>query len=198
VALGYWEDRQKANPSDASALRKLSSIERMAGNYDGALKWDYKRVALANDPKVKVRALVQIGQLQYSRLTKSSLIDDARLQVADSGIAALQEAIALQPNNVSLQSLIATVYQFRSLAQQSGWARSMDIASQRAHLFRRKDLMAAAKAKAAAANPKGAGSKSGAASPPSPAGKATTTSKPAAGKAASETQPSGVSNAGEE
>jgi len=159
IALKYWDDVRQKDPTSTLALRKLSSIERMAGRYDDALKWDYARVKLATDPKDKVRALVQIGQLQYSRLTKSKLVDAERLQVADSGIAALQEALVLQPENASLHSLMATIYQFRALAQQSGWARGVDIASERYHHLRRKELSDAAKAKAAKDAPKGAAPK---------------------------------------
>ncbi len=153
TALAYWEEQRKADPKNARALRKLGSIQRMAGNYDEALKWDYARVELATDPKDKVRALVQIGQLQYSRLTKTTLVDYDRLAVADSGIAALQQAAELQPENPNLHSLMATIYQFRALAHQSGWARGVDIASQRYHHLKRKELADAAKAKAAAEAP---------------------------------------------
>ncbi len=153
VALAYWEDVRQQDPKSIRALRKLGSIQRMAGNYDEALRWDYARVELASDPKDKVRALVQIGQLQYSRLTKSTMVDWERLEVADSGIAALQQATALQPENANIHSLMATIYQFRALAHQSGWARSIDIGSQRYHHLQRKKLADAAKAKAAGATP---------------------------------------------
>lgn len=149
VALAYWERQRASDPQNTRALRKLGSIQRMAGNYDEALKWDYARVELATEPKDKVRALVQIGQLQYSRLTKATMVDEERLQVADSGIAALQQAIELQPENANLHSLMATIYQFRALAHQTGWARTIDVASQRYHHLRRKELADAAKAKAA-------------------------------------------------
>ncbi len=154
TAIEFWEKKLAADSNDIKALRKLGSIQRMVGNYEEALKLDYRRVELAKDPKDKVRALVQIGQLQYSRLTKSTLIDHERLQVADSGLAALQQAVALQPDNPNLHSLMATIYQFRSLAHESGWARGADIASQRYHHLRRKELADAAKAKAAAEAPK--------------------------------------------
>ena len=44
---------------------------------------------------------------------------------------------------------MATIYQFRSLAHQTGWARTIDTASQRYHHLQRKELADAAKAKAA-------------------------------------------------
>ncbi|MCP4444333.1 MAG: hypothetical protein GY811_03180 [Myxococcales bacterium] len=173
VALAYWEEMRTADPKSTRALRKLGSIQRMAGNYDEALKWDYARVELASDPKDKVRALVQIGQLQYSRLTKSTMVDAERLQVADSGIAALQHALKLQPENANLYSLMATIYQFRALAHQAGWARGIDIASQRYHHLQRKKLADAAKAKAApptAEVPEGSAPAKNSKETPTPAG----------------------------
>lgn len=146
VALAYWEKVRAKDPKDHRALAKLSSIERMAGRYDDALAYDYARVELATDPKDKVRALVQIGQLQYSRLTKVSMVDHERLAVADSGLEALHTALTLQPNNANIHSLMATIYQFRALAQETGWARTLDLASQRYHHIKRKELADAAAA----------------------------------------------------
>jgi tetratricopeptide (TPR) repeat protein len=153
VALAYWEAERVANPGSVAPIRKLGTIQRLAGNYEEALKWDYARVELAKEPKDKVLALVQIGQLQYSRLAKSTMIDDERVEVADSGIDALQQALAIQPNNAKLHSLIATIYQFRALAHQTGWAQLADIASQRYHHIKRKSLADAAKAKQAKEGP---------------------------------------------
>lgn len=149
VALDYWEKRRAADPGSLAPIRKLGTIQRLAGNYDEALKWDYARVELSKTPKEKVLALVQIGQLQYSRLAKSTMIDEERVTVADSGIQALQQALELQPDNAKLHSLIATIYQFRALAHQTGWAQLADMASQRYHHIKRKALADAAKAKQA-------------------------------------------------
>jgi tetratricopeptide (TPR) repeat protein len=149
VALQYWEAERVKNPESLAPIRKLGTIQRLAGNYEEALKWDYARVELSTTPKDKVLALVQIGQLQYSRLAKSTMVDAERVAVADSGIAALQRALSLQPENAKLHSLIATIYQFRSLAHQAGWAQLADTASQRYHHIKRKALADAAKAKQA-------------------------------------------------
>ncbi len=153
VALAYWQEQREANPESLAPIRKLGTIQRLDGNYDEALKWDYLRVKMAKEPKDKVLALVQIGQLQYSRLAKQTMIDHERIAVADSGIQALSQALAIQPDNAKLHSLIATIYQFRALAHQAGWAQLTDIASQRYHHIKRKSLADAAKAKQAKTGP---------------------------------------------
>jgi tetratricopeptide (TPR) repeat protein len=147
VALDYWEKQRAKDPKALGPIRKLGSIQRLAGNYDEALKWDYMRVDLSSTDEEKVLALVQIGQLQYSRLAKSTMIDAERVEVADSGIQALQAALALQPDNIKAHSVIATIYQFRALAHQAGWAQLADTASQRYYNLKRKKLADAAKAK---------------------------------------------------
>lgn len=183
VALAYWEEQRSAAPDDLRPIRKLGSIQRLAGNYDEALKWDYKRVEMSKAPKDKVLALVQIGQLQYSRLTKSSMIDAERLAVADSGIEALQQALAIQPDNMKLHSIMATIYQFRALAHQTSWARLADSASQRYHHIKRKELADAAKAKQAASSSNGSAAPAGqnpGADAPGNSNAATDGTKPAA------------------
>jgi len=147
VALSYWEERRAAQPNEVGPIRKLGEIQRQAGNYDEALKWDYKRVEMAKSPEAKALALSQIGQLQYSRLSKSDMIDAERLAVADSGLAAFQDALKIQPDNPKHHSMMATIYQFRALAHQTQWAQLADTASQRYHHLRRKELTDAAKAK---------------------------------------------------
>ncbi len=149
-ALAFWMDVRKKDPKNPNALRQLGSIERLRGNYEEAIRWDYLRVEEATDPKKKVQILVGIGQLQYSRLAKKKegllvLMDEQRLQAADIGVAALQKAIAIAPKNASAHSLLATVYQYRSFAHLNGWGRLVDTASQRHHASIRDSLSKAKK-----------------------------------------------------
>lgn len=153
-AVAFWEAALKKDPTNRKVLGKLGTIQRQAGNYSEALKWDYRRVELAKDPKDKARALFDIGNLQYRRLTKSTLLDAERIAVADSGISAMVRALELQPKNAQIHSLLATMYQFRALAHQTSWARLIDQASQRHHHIRRKELVDAQKAEANKHKPK--------------------------------------------
>ena len=77
-------------------------------------------------------------------------MDEERLEAADIGVAALQKAIAIAPQNASAHSLLATVYQYRSFAHYNGWGRLVDTASQRQQASIRDSLSKKAKAKKAA------------------------------------------------
>ncbi|MBL4632645.1 MAG: hypothetical protein JKY56_02160 [Kofleriaceae bacterium] len=155
-ALAFWKGVRDTDPTNPNALRQLGSIQRMAGNYEEAIRWDYLRVDEAKDDKKKVQILVGIGQLQYSRLSKKEdsnlkLIDGERLVVADIGVEALQKAITINPKNASAHSLLATIYQYRSFAHLNGWGKLVDISSQRYHASQRDSFSKKARAKSKAA-----------------------------------------------
>ena len=132
-ALAYWEQVRAKDPEDPIILARLADINRLAGRHDQALDWLEKRVELESDSAGKVRGYIDIAQLQWSRLTKPELVDEERVQVADSGIAALQKAWELNSDNPQVQSLMGSLYQFRALAHGASWARTVDAAAQRYH-----------------------------------------------------------------
>lgn len=144
-ALSYWHAQLEKRPKDVEVLQRLGTINRQAGRYDEALKWDYARADAATDDAHRVKAYIDIAQLQYSRLTKPELVDAERLAAADAGVAALQKAIALQPKNPDLYSLLGSLYQFRALTHYSSWARVIEAASQRHHQIQRNELVKALK-----------------------------------------------------
>lgn len=132
-ALAYWDEIRSGDPENPRVLARLADINRLAGRHDKALEWLRKRVEVEKDEDGKVRGYVDIAQLQWSRLTKPELVDAERLAVADSGIAALQKAISIHPDNPQLMSLMGSLYQFRALAHGASWARTVEAAAQRHH-----------------------------------------------------------------
>lgn len=164
-ALEYWLAQLEARPGDIQVLQRLGTINRQAGRYDEALRWDYQRADVAKDDAHRVKAYVDIAQLQYSRLTKPDLVDAERLAVVDGGIAALQKALALQPDNPDLYSLLGTLYQFRALAHYTTWARVAEAASQRHYQVQRNELVEKLKAQQAAQQASSGAGSSGDVSP---------------------------------
>lgn len=132
-ALAYWEGVRAKDSDNPVVLARLADINRLAGRHDKALEWLSKRVDMETDTAGKVRGFIDIAQLQWSRLTKPELVDEERLRVADSGIAALQKAYELNSENPQIQSLMGSLYQFRALAHGASWARTVDAAAQRYH-----------------------------------------------------------------
>ena len=152
-AIGYWTKELDKSPGDAKILNKLSTINRQAKRYDDALAWDQKRLDAAKDNKEKFKVYRDIAQLQYSRLTKASLLDDERLEVADSGIAALQKAISFNPEANDVYGLMATLYQFRALSHFSTWGQTIDTASQSFYQKKHRQLQLASKEALATGTP---------------------------------------------
>ena len=161
-ALAYWEGVLAKNPDNRDVLEKLANINRQAGQYDKALEWHTKRAELETDPGAKAKAYLDIGQMEWSRLVKSDLVDEERIQVADTGLAALQRAAKIDPSNPLVESLTGSLYQFRALAHQASWARAVESASQRFHQVRFTQLKKAQVKKAAQGAP------SASATPPAP------------------------------
>lgn len=136
TAIAYWESVRAKNPDDPIVLARLADINRLAGRFDKALEWLEKRVEVEKDEAGKVRGYVDIAQVQWSRLTNPDLVDAERLVVADSGLAALQKAWKINQDNQLIQSLMGSIYQFRSLAHGASWARVVEAAAQRYHQIR--------------------------------------------------------------
>jgi len=151
-ALKYWMAQLEEHPDDSEVLMRLGTINRQAMRYDEALRWDYRRAETAPDKAHKVKAYSDIAQLQYGRLTKSDLVDDKRIAIADSGIAALQKALELAPEEPNLHSLLGSLYQFRSLSHYSTWGRLAEVASQRYYQVRRNERIGLFRARSAAPN----------------------------------------------
>ncbi len=130
-ALDYWKKVLANNPNDPGVLARLADVNRAAGNYEEAIGWLHKRVDVETDDGGKVKAYMDIANVQYSRLTNSSLVDEERLAVADSALAALNNAIKINPDNAQLYGLTAVVFQFRAQGHGASWARLVEGASQR-------------------------------------------------------------------
>lgn len=135
-AIAYWSDVQAKNPQDRSVLEKLANIYRQAGQFDKAHEWHSKRADMETDRGAKVKAYLDIAQMEWSRLQKPEVIDFERLTVADIGIAALQKAEALDPKHALVQSLMGSLYQHRSIAHGAHWAKGVEAAAQKFHQAR--------------------------------------------------------------
>lgn len=144
VALAYWQDVLAKNPDNSDVIEKLANINRQAGQYGKALEWHYKRADLAKDDAHRVKAYLDVAQMQWSRLQKPELVDYERLAVVDVGLAALQKAAALDPDHGQVQSLLGSMFQHRGLAHRSSWAQAVESASQRYHQVRFTEIRKAA------------------------------------------------------
>jgi tetratricopeptide (TPR) repeat protein len=150
-ARDYWTTRLEEFPDNRSIMQMLANIERQAGEFSSAIAWHHKRLDLVSEDRDKIEVLIDIAQLQLSRLRNVEVVGAERAAIADVAIAALQQAAELDPEHVMVQSFLGSIYQLRALAHGASWARKVDLAASRIHLRRWRELNEAAQAAVAPA-----------------------------------------------
>jgi tetratricopeptide (TPR) repeat protein len=186
-ATAYWEGLLKDKPNDAAIMGNLAGIEGKAGNWRKSIEW-YNRVAeVTNDQSSKVHTYQYIGNLAWHKLNSRTLVGAETIELADRGIGARQRAAEIQPKNVGLVSLQASIYNFRSTAHGASWAASIDRASQQ-ELSKQAHVLAE-EAKKAQGQPTGAPATPGtpagtAVTPPAGSGSGAPAATPSGGSAA--------------
>jgi len=134
-ALGFLEKQHRANPRDVMIVSSLGVVSSRAGDFASALRWYEKRADLLPG-EAKARYL--IGTLCWEHLYKnSSIVGADRVRIADRGIAALQQAVKLQPGSPG-ESLtyINLLFRERAKGQDNPTARERDMEQARQYYRR--------------------------------------------------------------
>lgn len=154
-ALQYWERELAKEPNNTEIIGILAGTNRQAQRWDKAIEWNMRQVEIEKEPAAKASAYKAVAGLMVSRLRgrQHQLIGEERLQLADTGIAALQKAAALTPDDPDVQTALGFLYGERSLGQMSTWAQIVEIAAARHHYKRWSALNKAAKAQTGGAAP---------------------------------------------
>jgi tetratricopeptide (TPR) repeat protein len=153
-ALAYWQNEHEADPKNRDVMGQMASINLKAGNFDETIKWIVLDAEVAPNTEGKVKTLVGVGNVVWSKLSnKEKVVGAERIHVADTGISACQKVLGLDPNNVECQGLLAAIFNFRSLAHGASWAAGIDRASSQNHAQKHRVLLEEAKKKAAAEQP---------------------------------------------
>ncbi|MCC6752204.1 MAG: tetratricopeptide repeat protein [Deltaproteobacteria bacterium] len=125
AALAFLLEQHRRHPKDVSVVSSLGMVASKAGRFDEALGWYEKRAALQpKDPQ----AHHLIGSLCWQRLHKNAAVTgEARLKVANRGIAALERAVALRPDYGEALVFINLLYRERALGQPDAAAKERDL-----------------------------------------------------------------------
>ena len=166
-ALGYWEGLLKDKPNDPDIMGNLAGINLKANEWRKSIEWYLKVADAATETSAKVAAYQFIGNVAWSKLNSKALTATDSVEIADRGIGALQKASALQPENPKPIGLMASIFNFRGVAQGASGAAALDRAT--AQDLQHASRVLNEKAKKAAGTPAPAPPKGGAATNPNPA-----------------------------
>lgn len=130
-AIAFWEKEHEKAPKDTSVIEQIADLEYKRGEWRKAIEWLEKSVAVADTPDTKASAFGQIGTLCFLRLLsgKDTIQGAERIALADTGIAALQKGLSLQPKNMQLVSTLASLNQQRAFASGSRIGFHIDLAA---------------------------------------------------------------------
>lgn len=159
-ALAYWQKEHDADPKNRDIMGQLASINLKAQRFDETIKWIRMDADAAPNQEGKIKTLVQVGNVVWAKLaarkptdnpiiTVPTVIGAERIHVADVGIGALMEVLAMDANNVESLGLIAAIYNFRATAHGVSWAAAIDRASSQTYGARQRVLLDEAKKKQA-------------------------------------------------
>jgi tetratricopeptide (TPR) repeat protein len=144
-AIKFLEGQHRKNPRDVKVVSSLGQVASKAGDFKSALKWYEKRAALLPG-EAKARYL--IGTVCWEHLYKNKgVVGAARVQIADRGIAALEQAIELEPATPG-ESLtyINLLYRERAKGQDDPAVKERDMAKAREYYEKAVAAMKAGKA----------------------------------------------------
>lgn len=152
-SIQYWERELAKEPNNTEIIGILAGINRQAQRWDKAIEWNMRQVEIETEPEAKAGAYKAVAGLMVSRLRsrQHQIVGEERLRIADTGIAALQKAAELAPEDPDVQTALGFLYGERSLGQWASWAQIVEVAAARHHYKRWSALNKAQQAGAAAA-----------------------------------------------
>ena len=155
AALRFLERQHRDNPRDVKIVSSLGVVSSKVGRFSDALKWYEKRAALL---PTETKARYLIGTLCWEHLYKNdAVVTIKRIEIADRGIAALQQALKLQKDYAEALTYINLLYRERAKGQTDPGAKEKDMAAARSYYKQAIKLIKAARARARS----GAGAKGG-------------------------------------
>jgi tetratricopeptide (TPR) repeat protein len=142
-AIAFYQDRLKADPNDTKAMSSLAAMYFKKGDFDQGTTWEEQLVR--RDPK-NPEPYVMIGVQAWDRSYHYPDIDPAaRGKIVDSGLAALDKALKMKPDNFDALTYINLLYREKAKietdpAKQQEYVATADRYRQQALDLRKKNL----------------------------------------------------------
>ncbi len=140
-ALVFLKAQHKKNPKEVKTVSSLGMVSSKAGRFEEALGWYEKRAALLPG---EAKAMYLIGTLCWKQLYKNDRAQgQARVQLADRGLAALDNALKIQPDYTEALTYANLLHRERAKGQNDEQAKERDMAKARAYYKRAMALIKA-------------------------------------------------------
>jgi tetratricopeptide (TPR) repeat protein len=158
-AIAFWEAEHQAHPQDVDVIEQLADLNYKHQDWRKAIEWLKKALAIAQTDDDKAHAYSQIGNLAFLKLlnNRDAVQGAERIELADTGIGALQKGLKIQPKNMQMVSTLASLNQQRALASGSRIGFHIDLAEHQNFMRVFSVLREEAKKAQAAAAPQGGG-----------------------------------------
>lgn len=128
-ATKFWENELAGRPNDVAIMGNLGGIALKGGDWRKSIEWYRKVGEAATEPEAKVAAYQNIGNVAWSKLNSKTLSPEDSVELADFGVAALQQAATIQPKNQRLVGLQSSITNFRSLQHGASFGAAIERAS---------------------------------------------------------------------
>ena len=107
-AIAFYQELLKSKPDDSKAMQSLSAMYFKKGDFEKGLEWQEKRAAL--EPK-NPEPYVMIGVQAWDRSYHFPDMDlPTRTRIIDQGLAALDKALKIKPDNFDALTYINLLY----------------------------------------------------------------------------------------
>lgn len=142
-AIAFYQDRLKSDPKDMKAIGSLAAMYFKKGDFDKGMEWE-QRLAAA-DPS-NPEPYVMVGVQAWDRSYHYPDIDPAsRGRIVDQGLAALEKALKMKPNNFDALTYMNLLYREKAKiesdpAKQQEYVATADKFRQQALELRKKNL----------------------------------------------------------
>jgi tetratricopeptide (TPR) repeat protein len=142
-AIAFYQEKVKTDPKDAKAIGSLAAMYFKKGDFDRGMEWEQKLAA--SDPK-NPEPYVMIGVQAWDRSYHFPDIDPAtRGKIVDQGLAALQTALKMKPDNFDALTYMNLLYREKAKletdpAKQQEYVATADRFRQQALDLRKKSL----------------------------------------------------------
>lgn len=138
-AVAFFKPEVEAPKPSIEAISTLGQIAARVGKIQDALTWYEKRVEITpTDPDAHYNLGVLVWDLLHNHL---EIIADARLNLANRGLQALNKAIELRPHSPDGYTYLNLVYRERATGQPDDLLKAADIAEADKYMKQALELM---------------------------------------------------------